>query len=251
MKLAKLLILLSCVTMLVGCSDTPAANLPASATQPPAALSTPTATPANPLAAYAFPATIDPEADYLFYLHGKIIEDQGWPAVSEELGEYQYLAILAALQDYDYVVISEQRPANSDMVEYARRVTGQITLLLVAGVQPEHITVVGASKGAGIAIYVSQALANRQVNYVLLSFCHPDNVQALIAEGISLYGNVLSIYDASDELAGTCQELATFSQGKGLEDFEEVVLQVGSGHGMLYQPLREWVLPAVEWGRAH
>ena len=102
MKLARIFILLSCMTMLVACSDSPKANAPASAaqdalppaTQSPAALSTPTATPASPLAAYAFPATIDPDADYLFYLHGKIIEDQGLPAISPDYGEYQYLAIL-------------------------------------------------------------------------------------------------------------------------------------------------------------
>jgi hypothetical protein len=31
------------------------------------------------LSAYAFPDEIDPAGKYLFYLHGKIIEDQGIP----------------------------------------------------------------------------------------------------------------------------------------------------------------------------
>jgi hypothetical protein len=259
MKLAKHAILLLSLIMLAGCNESPRSNAPTSdahdvlppARQTSAALSTSTITKVSPLSAFGFPATIDPEADYLFYLHGKIIEDQGLPAVSAEYGEYQYIAILEALQGYDYVVISEQRATDTDSLEYARRVAGQVTLLLVAGVKPEHITVVGASKGAGIAIYISQALANRQVNYVLLSICHPDNVQALIDDGITLYGNVLSIYDASDTLAGSCQELASYSQDKGLSDFEELVLQVGTGHGILYQPLLEWVLPTVEWGRQH
>lgn len=256
MSFPKLAFLLVCATCLAGCGGAaPTASSPSetdvAAPGLPALADTPIPTPTSPVSAYAFPQQIDPEAEYLFYLHGQIIEDQGLPAISPDYGKYEYIAILEALQGYDYIVISEQRQADTDLVEYARRVAGQVTLLLVAGVKPEHITVIGASKGAGIAIYVSQALANRQVNYVLLSFCHPDNVQALIAAGITLYGNVLSIYDASDTLAGSCQELAAFSVGKGIADFEELVLQIGTAHGILYQPLLEWVLPAVEWGRKH
>jgi hypothetical protein len=254
MNRAKIAWLIACAACLVGCggaSPVPPdmeANLP----DLPALTGTPIApTPTSPIASYAFPQTIDPEADYLFYLHGKIIEDQGLPAISSEYGEYEYIDILEALQGYDYVVISEHRPAGTDSLEYARRVAGQVTLLLVAGVKPEHITVVGASKGAGIAIYVSHALANRQINYILLSICHTDTVQELIQDEINLYGNVLSIYDANDTLAGSCAELAAFSDGKGLADYEEVVLEVGTGHGILYQPLIEWVLPTVEWGREH
>lgn len=203
------------------------------------------------LETYAFPATIDPEAEYLFYLHGRIIEDQGLPAISPDFGEYEYEAILAALQAYDYLVISEQREADTDGIEYARRVTGQVTQLLEAGVPPEAITIVGASKGAGIAVYVSHFLANAEINVVLLSICHPDTVQEFFQNEINLYGNVLSIYDASDVLAGSCEELFTFSEGKGIARHEEVVLEIGTGHGILYQPLIEWVLPAVEWGRKH
>ena len=62
---------------------------------------------------------------------------------------------------------------------------------------------------------------------------------------------MLSIYDANDELAGSCQELFSFSEGKGIDDYEEVVLEIGTGHGILYQPLIEWVLPTAEWGRKH
>ena len=65
----------------------------------------PAATP--DLAAYAFPARIDPAAKYLFYLHGKIIEDQGLPAISPDYGEYQYAAILQALAGHGFHVISE------------------------------------------------------------------------------------------------------------------------------------------------
>jgi len=65
---------------------------------------------------------------------------------------------------------------------------------------------------------------------------------------MSLYGNVLSIYDFADtEYAGSCKELYKYSEGKGLARHDEIVLHVGSGHGILYQPLDEWVVPVVEW----
>jgi len=38
-------------------------------------ISSPTIT--SPLAKYEFPDSIDPDKRYMFYLHGKIIEDQG------------------------------------------------------------------------------------------------------------------------------------------------------------------------------
>jgi hypothetical protein len=253
----RIILLILCATGLAGCRGVlSGASAVAEPNLSPSDESMPSVTitrspPASPSVAsvYAFPASIDPGAEYLFYLHGKIIEDQGLPAVSTEYGEYEYQAILEALERYGYIVISEQRRADTDSVEYASRVAGQVTLLLVAGVPPEQITVVGASKGAGIAIYASHALANSMINYVFLSICHPDNVNNFIQDGITLYGNVLSIYDASDRLAGSCQELFSFSEGKGINRYEEVVLEIGTGHGILYQPLIEWVLPTAEWGR--
>jgi hypothetical protein len=50
-----------------------------------------------------------------------------------------------------------------------------------------------------------------------------------------------------DELAGSCQELFSFSAGKGISRFAEIVLQVGTGYGVLYKPLDEWIIPAVQW----
>jgi hypothetical protein len=60
---------------------------------------------------------------------------------------------------------------------------------------------------------------------------------------------VLSIYDSVDDLAGSCQELFAFSEGRGLARREEIVLNIGAGHGILYQPLDEWLLPTAQWAR--
>lgn len=199
------------------------------------------------LSAYIFHGSIDPVKRYLFYLHGKIIEDQGLPAIDPEYGEYEYEAILAKLSRYGFVVFSEPRYINTDSVEYAHKIAGQVILLLNAGVPPKNITIVGASKGAGIAIYVSYFLANTEINYVLMGICNPENVEYYLQEKLTLYGNVLSIYDSGDDSAGSCQELFNYSKGKGISRSDEIILQIGTGHGILYKPLDEWITPLVQW----
>lgn len=200
---------------------------------------------------YAFPSSIDQEREYMFYVHGKIIEDQGIPAVSPEYGEYEYLKILETLRSHGFVVISEVRTQNTNAGEYARRVSEQITSLMVAGVPAENITVVGASKGAAIAIEISNLLKDENTNFVIMGICHPDVVKDFKQTQTQLFGNVLSIYDSVDEWAGSCQELFALSEGKGLTRYEEIVLEIGTGHGILYQALDEWVIPTIEWARAH
>lgn len=206
-------------------------------------------TPTPGLSSFAFPTNIDPTARYLFYLHGKIIEDQGLPAISAEYGEYRYVEILETLQSDGLVVISEQRPRNADGVMYARRVAAQVADLLEHGVPPGSITVVGASKGAAIATFVSDLVADPHVNYVLLGACNASTIAELLQQGARLSGNVLTISDSSDAYAGTCESLFALSEGNALGRHAELVLHVGTGHGMLYQPLTEWVVPTVKWAK--
>ena len=202
------------------------------------------------LSDYVFPHSIGVGNNYLFYLHGKIIEDQGIPAVSPEYGEYEYQEILERFSDFGFVVISEQRPKNTNSVEYAGRIVEQVATLLDAGVPAKNITIVGASKGAGIVIYTSYFLENEEINFVIMAICHPDEVEYLKQHQIFLYGNILSIYDSADHrYAGSCQELFAFSEGKGISRYEEIVLSIGTGHGILYQPLEEWIRPIVQWAR--
>ena len=132
-------------------------------------------------------------------------------------------------------------------MDYARRISDQVALLIEAGVPAENITVVGASKGAGIAIHVSHFQEAGDINFVLMAICHPDHVEILIQDKIFLHGNVLSIYDSVDEYAGTCQDLFSFSEGKGIARYEEIVLNIGTGHGVLYQPLEAWIQPVIQW----
>jgi len=204
-------------------------------------------TPAPALSGFAFPTNIDPTVRYLFYLHGKIIEDQGLPAISPEYGEYMYIEILETLENYGFVVISEQRARNADAGEYARRVAAQVEDLLDSGVPAGSITVVGASKGAAIAMMVSDLLGDPEANYVLLGACNASTTAELVQQGVLLSGNVLAISDSSDEYAGSCENLFAISEGHRLTRHAEIVLQVGTGHGILYEPLSEWVAPTVKW----
>ena len=231
---------------LAGCG-----SMPETQESPSAAPSTtfvPQSSAASQITGYGFPASIDPASRYMFYLHGKIIEDVGLPAVSPEFGEYEYAAILKTLQGHGFAVISEQRPKDTDADAYARKVVGQIDALLKASVPAGNISVVGASKGAFIAATVSFLLPDPAINYVLIGTCHPDTVEAWKSSGSQFHGNVLTIRDVADlEYSGSCEELFRTSEGKGLGRHEEIVLQVGTGHGILFKPLDEWVLPTVQW----
>ena len=199
------------------------------------------------IANYKFPESINPTGQHLFYLHGKIIEEQGVSAFSPVYGAYDYEGILESFFNHGFIVISEPRSTDTDSLVYARKVINQVDDLLKAGVPESSITVVGASKGALIAIMVSNMLQKSDINFVLLGICHPDVVAELVQNNTILYGNVLSIYDATDTWAGTCQELFDLSETNKKIRYQEIKLTIGLGHGILYQPLEDWMIPTVEW----
>lgn len=65
------------------------------------------------------PEKPSPSATYLFYLHGRIIENSGPRPTDPRFGLYDYPAVLDALASRGAVVISSQRPANTNMYAYA------------------------------------------------------------------------------------------------------------------------------------
>ena len=95
------------------------------------------------------PDEIEASARYLFYLHGRIIEEKGVRPTHPRFGVYEYREILETFADLGFVVISEVRPSAADVATWAERVGGQVRRLVSGGVPPEHITVVGFSKGRG------------------------------------------------------------------------------------------------------
>lgn len=125
----------------------------------------------------------------------------------------------------------------------------QVNDLLQSQVAPESITVVGASKGAAIASLTSNLVRNPGVNYILLGACYLPLVEEWGQQGLSLTGNVLAISDSADKYADSCERLFALSEGKGLGRHAELVVEVGTGHGILYQALPDWVLPTVRWAK--
>ncbi len=186
---------------------------------------------------------------YLFYLHGKIIEDQGIPRPrSERFGYYEYEKILETFRNRGFTVHSEMRPANTNVAAYAEKVAGEVKKLLQAGVPPGRITVVGASKGGVIAILISALLQNPSIHFVFLASCHEAALKNLQDMRTQVAGNILSIYDSADDTGcGSCQDFFTSALGKKLGRTKEIVLNLGLGHGILYRPLPEWVEPVVAW----
>ena len=194
--------------------------------------------------AAAPPQALADDTRYLFYLHGRIIEDQGPQGVSPRFGRYDYPGILAVFRARGFEVRSEVRPRNTDVAAYAARVAGEIEALIARGVEPSHITVVGASKGAAITALVSTRLVRPGLRYVMLAGCSDGLIRT---HDPRLSGELLSIYEASDEMVGSCRALA--DRSPRLQRFEELRLETGLGHGMVYRPLEAWVDPAAAWAR--
>lgn len=188
------------------------------------------------------PQQIDPAARYLIYLHGAIIELEGVRPTHPKFGVYEYRKILETFANRGFVVISEARPEGTDGMLYAATVADQVRRLLVAGVPPARITVVGFSKGGGIAIAASSLLANDDLNFVFMAACNPwlDSRPEIVARG-----RLLSLRESSDELAGTCDGL--FERCPSRRDHREVLLELGGGHGAFYRPQAEWLDAVADW----
>lgn len=187
------------------------------------------------------PKTPEPSAIYLIYLHGRIIENAGPRPTHPQFGLYDYPAVLEALSSRGAVVISAQRPAETDINQYAGVVVSQIESLITQGVPAGNIVIVGFSKGGAIATRVSSFLRRPQVRFVLLAACPNQPVAA----NLRLTGRVLSIYETSDTLAGSCKPLA--EQPEHPQSFNEVPISTGKLHGAFYQPLPQWLQPVLDW----
>ena len=108
------------------------------------------------------------------------------------------------------MVISELRPPMTDMDMFVSHVADQVRALLRAGVPPEQVSVVGFSKGGGIAMRTSAIVQNPRVNFVFLAACGDGDFSGF---DIKVWGRILSVYEASDEV-GQFMSVAV-RQGRG------------------------------------
>jgi hypothetical protein len=190
----------------------------------------------------AVPEKIDKARAYLFYLHGRIVETSGPRPVSSEYGMYDYGAILDALARGGALVVSAQRPPSTDVREYAGVVVGQIERLIEAGVPPSNISIVGFSKGGAITLYVSSFLRRPELHYVIQAGC---GEWLAVAKNVQPTGHLLSIREKNDKLASSCNVLE--KRLSTLEEYREIELQTGKGHGEFYMPRPEWLEPTLSF----
>ena len=186
----------------------------------------------------------DSNKTYVFYLHGGIVQEQGAEAVSKDFGPYLYHAITDSLAAGGFMVISEVRPKGTDEKDYALKIKRQVDSLLVQGVKITNIAIVGASQGAWIALEASLLLKQPRLKFALLGICNEYNLAYFSKIRQGLCGNFFSIYETSDSKL-SC--LSLFMDVRCRTGFKELALDIGKGHGFLYQPYDDWVKPLVKW----
>lgn len=189
------------------------------------------------------PKKIDKASRYIFYLHGRIIEEQGLNAVHPTFGEYRYLDILDSLKTHNFYVVSEARPKNTDEILFAEKVVTQIDTLIKAGVAPNKIFVFGASKGGYITLWISSKASNKNLNFIVMGACSDETSNKL--SGHKICGNFLSIFEASDNFAESCVSL--LKNQKCVSGFQEIRLTLNNKYGFLYKPYSEWMTPLINW----
>jgi hypothetical protein len=188
-----------------------------------------------------FPDMIHANERYVIYSHGMIVEGDDPKPISQKYGLYDFPAIKQALfSQGGYNLIAYQRPKNSDDT-YVGLLKSWVRRLLDAGVKPRRITLVGFSRGAQLTALASSDLASEGINTAILAICEDGDVSQ--ASGLILGGNLLSIYETSDEL-GPCAKLVSRSH---LDSFKEVAISTGKKHGAFFQPLPEWTRPLKAW----
>jgi pimeloyl-ACP methyl ester carboxylesterase len=188
------------------------------------------------------PIQPDLAKQYLFYLHGGIVEGSDGRPVSQEFGPYEYREILQRFADDGFTVISEIRPFATDPAEYGKKVAAWVGGLLKAGVPGRNVTVVGASQGGVIAAHVSALLNEPELKFVILAGLYED-VES--ERRLMLHGRVFSIYDQADR--HVISPGMYFKQSPALTEGKSLVTKTGLGHGLVYQPYSAWYGPAVKW----
>jgi hypothetical protein len=189
-----------------------------------------------------FPDSIHADERYVIYSHGLIVEGNDPKPISPKYGQYDFPAIKQALFSAGgFNLIAYQRPKNADFDAYVETLKSWVKRLLDAGVSPHRITLVGFSRGGQTTSYTSSDLASDGINTALIAICSDGDFER--DPPLMLGGNLLSLYETSDEL-GSCAKLAARSH---LVSFKEVAISTGKGHGAFFQPLADWIRPLKSW----
>lgn len=189
------------------------------------------------------PDPADPGARYLFYLHGRIVEQQGPEAVSPRFGAYAFHDIVAALGARGHHVIAEQRDPGG--LDYVERLVRHVDQLMAQGVPAQNIAVVGFSKGGYMTLRAANQLQNAEIRFAILAGCIEGVISGTDRSADGLQGRVLSMVDAADDLAGSC--VPFFERNPQIAAPRDVVFRTGAAHGLFYRADPVWLDPLLDW----
>lgn len=184
------------------------------------------------------------EERHLFFLHNRFLEEHELNDAHPDFGRTEYKEIINQFESHGLKVISEIRDGNVNALDYARGLVRQIDSLVKIGIEPTHITLVGTSKGGYIAQYVSTLANNPNLNFVFIGSFRISDMEEI--PEINYCGNILTIYEKSDPFGVSALKRKEASTCK-LNNFKEVELNTGLGHGFLFRSLDEWICPSVKW----
>ena len=102
--------------------------------------------------------------------------------------------------------------------------------------------VIGASLGAYITVQLANIRKDPEMRYVLIGLCSEYAVGLYAKCKDALCGDFLSIYETSDQKTSCMPILDNCKTG-----VKEISTNMGIGHGFLYKPYDDWVLPMVSW----
>lgn len=187
------------------------------------------------------------EKDYIFFIHNKFLEENPDGTFSKEYGvKAEYKKILESFRKDGFVVISEKRKAKADAIDYAKKIKIQIDSLISKGVKPNHITIIGTSKGGYIAQFVSTFAKNPDLNFVFIGSFQDSDIEEI--PEIQFCGNILTIYEKSDIFGVSAIRRKETSKLK-INHFKEIELNTGLKHGFLYIASDEWIKPCKMWAK--
>ena len=144
------------------------------------------------------------------------------------------------------MVFSEKRSPKANERAFANKVISQIDSLISKGVQPNHITVIGTSKGGYIAQFVSTFAKNPDLNFVFIGSFQDSDIEEI--SEIQFCGNILMIYEKSDIYGVSAINRKKTSTLK-INRFKEIELNTGLKHGFLYIASDEWIKPCKMWAK--
>lgn len=184
------------------------------------------------------------EARYIFFLHNRYLEDHQLYELHPQYGRTEYKEIITEFEKSGFKVVSEIRSGNVNARNYASTVVNQIDSLIAIGVNSDKITIIGTSKGGYIAQYVSTLANNPDLNFVFIASFRNEDLQNI--PEINFCGNILNIYEKSDSFGVSAIERKNNSTCN-ITNYKDLELNTGLGHGFLFQPLKVWIQPSIDW----